>query len=291
MHAEKNILASLGADTPLDLDALRRFHGLSRVPFTPDERDPGLFGAAGQSQAVELLDTTAALRGVMTLTGAPGTGKTSLIKHWITRLEPKRYLPVLITQSSLSATGVLEMLLARLGIRPRFKRSANLLLLENHLQEIEPLTLVLILDDAQNYPGPALEDIRMLLGAGGKARPAFALILLGDEYLMGSLRLSIQRALFSRVSAACQMAALQREEIAHYLRWHINHAGLQADLFTPAAIDLLAEAAEGNPRLLDQLARAAWIAAASQRSTQVESDHVNAAFKQVPAASAKIHPV
>jgi len=47
---------------------------------------------------------------------------------------------------------------------------------------------VLVLDDAQNYPGPALEELR--------------------------LRLSAQRALFTLISDAVQFAALPREEIA-----------------------------------------------------------------------------
>jgi glycosyltransferase involved in cell wall biosynthesis len=61
-------------------------------------------------------------------------------------------------------------LLAKLGERPRFKRSASLTVLEKHLADIDPPTLVLILDDAQNYPAPALEEIRMLLH---QASPGF----------------------------------------------------------------------------------------------------------------------
>jgi type II secretory pathway predicted ATPase ExeA len=101
---------------------------------------------------------------------------------------------------------------------------------------------VLVLDDAQNYPGPALVELRLLLGLGGAARSAFAMLLLGDEYLLGSLRLSVQRALFTRISAAVQLAALPREEIAPYLNWHVTRAGLDRDIFAAAAIDLLAEA-------------------------------------------------
>ena len=59
----------------------------------------------------------------------------------------------------------------------------------------------------------------MLLGLGGRARSAFALILLGDEYLLGSLRLSVQRALFSRVSAAATLSALSRQDSPAYLNW------------------------------------------------------------------------
>ena len=224
----------------------------------------------------------------MVLTGSPGTGKSTLLKTWMRGLDPKRHLPLLITQSSLSATGVLEILLSQLGERPRFKRSANLMVLEKHLADIDPLTLVLALDDAQNYPGPALEEIRMLLGLGGRQRSAFALILLGDEYLLGSLRLSVQRALFTRVSAATVLAPLPCEDIAAYLNWHVSRAGLDRDIFTPASINLLAEASEGNPRILNLLAQAAWIIAARVAASSIEAEHIHAALRQVPAVNAKI---
>ena len=128
------------------LEELLRTWGLMRVPFTPDDKNPETFRSTSCSEAMLQLDTTAALRGMMVLTGAPGTGKSTLLKTWMCGLESKRYLPLLITQSSLSATGVLEILLAKLGERPRFKRSGNLLALEKHLADIEPITLVLALD-------------------------------------------------------------------------------------------------------------------------------------------------
>jgi general secretion pathway protein A len=270
------------------LDELLRAWGLRRTPFSAADQAPEIFITAAHREVQSLLDTTAALRGVMMLTGSPGTGKSTLIKSWMARLEPKRFLPMLITQSSLSATGVLEVLLAKLGERARFKRSTNLLLLEKHLADLEPLTLVLVLDDAQNYPSPALEELRLLLGLGGRARSAFCLILLGDDYLPGSLRLSVQRALYSRISAALSMPPLPREEIANYLNWHLSHAGLDRDIFAPAAIDLLAEASDGNPRTLGLLAQAAWLAAARKNVFTIEAEHVHTALRQVPAANAKI---
>lgn len=279
--------ASRAAKAPA-LDDLLRAWGLRRPPFASEDKTPELFATATHRETLGLLDTTAALRGVMMLTGSPGTGKSTLIKTWLAGLEPKRFLPLLITQSSLSATGVLEVLLAKLGERARFKRSTNLLLLEKHLADLDPVTLVLVLDDAQNFPGPALEELRLLLGLGGRQRSAFALVLLGDDYLLGSLRLSVQRALFSRISAATSLAPLPREDIAAYLDWHVSHAGLDRDIFAPAAVDLLAEASEGNPRTLGLLAQAAWLCAARQNTLTIEADHIHTALRQVPAANAKI---
>ena len=279
------------AKTPASVDDLLRAWGLRRAPFAADEKSREIFASASHSEALTFMDTTAALRGVMLLTGPPGSGKSTVLKSWMATLEPKRFLPLLITQASLSATGVLEILLAKLGERPRFKRSANLLVLEKHLAELDPVTLVLILDDAQNYPGPALEEIRMLLGLGGRARSAFALILLGDEYLLGSLRLSVQRALFSRISAAHKLAALPRRDVPDYLNWHVSQAGLDRDIFAPASIDLLAEASDAIPRTLGLLAQSAWFVAARAHASAIEPDHVHQAIKLIPSAHDKIiHP-
>lgn len=290
MHAEATLTSRPPANEPR-LDDMLRAWGLRRTPFhaaATHEKNDAIFPDANRREILALADTTAALRGVMVLTGGPGTGKSTLAKHWIGQLEPKRHLPILITQSSLSATGVLEILLAKLGERPRFKRSTNLLVLEKHLADLDPVTLVLILDDAQNYPAPALEELRLLLGLGGGARSAFAMLLLGDEYLLGSLRLSVQRALFTRISAAVAITPLPREDIAPYLNWHVTRAGLARDIFAPAAIDLLAEASEGNPRILGLLAQGAWLHAARSNNLEVTHQHVHAALQQVPAANARI---
>ena len=276
------------ARNTLVLEDLLRAWGMHRTPFAPDDKAAQLFPSTGQSEILELLHTTASLRGLMVLTGSPGAGKSTLLKSWSAGLEPKRFLPLLMTQSSLSGTGVLEVLLSKLGERPRFKRSTNLLLLEKHLAELEPVTLVLILDDAQNYPAPALEELRLLLGVGGRGRSAMAMILLGDDYLLESLRLSVQRALFTRISATARLPALPPEDTPRYLNWHTSRAGLERDIFEPAATEMLAEASEGNLRILGLLAQAAWIDAARNGSQSVQPGNVHKALRQVPAASAKI---
>jgi general secretion pathway protein A len=285
---------TVGVETQTSLESRLRAWGLLRAPFTLGEKSPELFPAHGCQPALEQLDQCATLRSVMLLSGAAGAGKSTLIKTWMHKLDAKRFLPLLITQSTLSASGVLEMLLAKLGERCRGRRAANLRALEEHLAKLPPVTLVLVLDDAQNYPASALEEVRLLLGLGGGLRAAFALVLLGDEYLLGSLRLSVQRALLSRIGFHSALRPLERPEIAPYLNWHFHQAGLHRDdLFEPAAVDLLAEASEGNPRTLNLLAQAAWLAATrdgpAATATSIAAAHVTQALEQVPAVAVRIH--
>ena len=68
----------------------------------------------------------------------------------------------------------------------------------------------------------------------------------------------------------------------------MSRAGLDRDIFSQAATDLLAEGSEGNPRTLNLLAQAAWLAAARLGHQSIEAEHVHVALRQVPVASCKI---
>jgi len=73
---------------------------------------------------------------------------------------------------------------------------------------------------------------------------------------------------------APRLIELPRQDIPSYLHWHISRAGLESDIFDPAATDLLAQAA--------------WLHAAHSGSLTIQPEHIHKALHQVPAASAKI---
>lgn len=96
------------------LAAALRHWGARSVPFsdTPGEAP---FLHPSWEQAARLLQQTAALRSLMLLCGDNGVGKSALVGHWLQSLEPKAYLPLVITQATLSGNGLLAVLLNRLG--------------------------------------------------------------------------------------------------------------------------------------------------------------------------------
>src|ERR1044072_4454582 len=70
-----------------------------------------------QQRAFTLLDQTAALRGVMLLSGGNGMGKSTLVGRWVRQLESRLYTPVNLTQATLSSSGLLATLARSLGKR------------------------------------------------------------------------------------------------------------------------------------------------------------------------------
>jgi Type II secretory pathway, component ExeA (predicted ATPase) len=269
------------------LSAALRHWGTRAVPFSDSAGEKPCPSPAWEAN-LALLGQTAALRSLMLLCGDNGVGKSALVGHWLGALEPKAYCPVVITQATLGGSGLLAVLLGKLGQKPGLHRSRNLARLEEALKDLGRVTPILVLDDAQDYPPGALEEVRLLLGLNLPRQPVFALVLIGDLYLQETLRLAHHRPLYSRIAARGQLAPLDRAAVEAYLVHGLHQVGLQRPCLAPAAIDLLAGASSGVPRLLNLLARWAWIAAARAQANSIEAEHVQAALPLVPAAADKL---
>ena len=86
------------------------------------------------------------------------------------------------------------------------------------------------------------------------------------------------------------MPALDRGQVERYLAHGLSQVGLDRPCLAPAAVDLLASASQGVARLLNLLARTAWIAAAQAAANTITPEHVQSALDLVPAARDRLNP-
>jgi general secretion pathway protein A len=261
--------------------------GARSVPFQ-DQEHQALFETEQTRQAVERLQQSAALRSVMLLSGDNGVGKSALVGRWVRSLEPKAYRPLTITQASLSASGVLCTLLSKLGQVPGYQRAINLSRMEDAISHLGSVTPVIILDEAQNYTASAMEEIRLLLGLNMPEQPVFCLIMIGDNYLLDSLRLQSRRALYTRIALSHQLQPLKPAQVEAFLDHRLKQAGLERPCFEDAAVEMIAAASDGVPRTINLIARTAWIEASREQQNKISAKHVEAALRLVPVARDKI---
>ena len=262
----------------LDLNLLARQWGARRIPFT----DKDWLSADPLDQALRQLDHSAALRSVLLIIGPNGAGKSALVSHWADQLDRRRFEPLILTQATLSGSSILAALTAKLGKNARCRRETNLALIEEALAELEHTIPVIILDEAQQYSCGALEEIRLLLGLNLCSPPAFALVLIGDDYFLGTLKLRHHRALYSRIAFRVALSTWSSVQSETFVRRSLSSAGIEREVLEPAAMELLVSSAGGIARSLVLLARNAWIAAASGQQTTLTTEHVQTAIRQMP---------
>jgi type II secretory pathway predicted ATPase ExeA len=265
-----------------DLELYTRTWGATAVPFGPLSETQWVV-IPSQQRAVTLLNQTVALRGVMLLSAGNGMGKSTLVGRWVRQLENRLYTPVNLTQATLSSSGLLASLARGVGKRASMRRERNLDELSSYLSEHDRQTLVIILDDAQNSAHSTLEELRLLLGLNLPSQPTFALILIGDEYLLGQLQLRNPRALCSRLSAHHLLSPWNLEEIQTYLKTALEAVGInRSKVFEAAALDRRVRATAGVPRSVCLLARAAWLAAARTDAREISAQTLQQTMEQVP---------
>jgi type II secretory pathway predicted ATPase ExeA len=273
----------------LELSVLARQWGATAVPF--GELTPDAWLDTPQTQrAHTLLDQTATLRSVMLLAGPNGVGKSALVGRWLQSLDRRLFHPVVFTHATLSGSNLLSTLTRKLGQPAVCRRATNLALIEAALTQLDRIVPILILDEAQNYSQATLEEARLLLGLNLAEPPAFALLLIGDEYLLSTLRLRHHRALYSRIGCHYSLLPWTAAQVAQYLQQSLIAVGLQREVFEPAALALLTSASAGLPRSLCLLARTAWIQAASLGAQRIEPVHVQHAIDTVPGAATLASP-
>ena len=271
----------MSAPTNPDLDsALKSLWGASRLPFGAAVEKP--YASESFNQTRHRLEQLVAVRACGLVHGPNGVGKTLLVQHFLASLPDKRYKTLLLSHSSVTGTDLLRLLCSELGQTVRMRRSDNVLSIRQGWQQLDRLWPVLVLDEAQNLSATALEEVRLLTCERRDTQPPFSLLLVGDDQLLPRLQMGINAPLLARLSFCLRLQPWTSQELSDYLQARLEQVGIHANPFEAAALQLLVQAGNGLPRLLNHLAQRALEEAAAQNSRTITALHVQRALELLP---------
>jgi type II secretory pathway predicted ATPase ExeA len=249
--------------------------GLRQRPF-PATPDPAAYYAATSHERAlaRLLAGLAAGEGLLLVTGAPGTGKTLLCHLLLDRLGPGVTTAFLTNSHLRDRTGLLQALLYDLSLpyQGRDEQEARLALTDHLLKAFAAgRRTVLLVDEAHHLSADLLEELRLLGNLEGRCGKALQVVLLGLPVLAETLRLPELAALRQRLAVRGELLPLAVQEAADYLLHHLRVAGGRPErVIADEALELLARATGGVPRLLNQAAHQALALAHEAGAAQVD---------------------
>jgi general secretion pathway protein A len=232
------------------------FFGLQEPPFNPTPNPRFLhLTPAHQEGLAQLLYGVQQQKGFILLTGEIGTGKTTLLKALIERLDETTAV-AFVSNSMLDFDGILEYVLEDLGIaKPGHSTLAQrLFTLQNFLIERQRAgqNTVLILDEAHDLPPATLERIRLLSNFETTSDKVLQIVLAGQPELRATLDLPELRQLKQRIGLRCRLSALEPEQVGEYIRTRLRVAGSpDLGLFSREAVARVAGYSGGIPRLVN----------------------------------------
>ena len=232
-----------------------QFYGLRETPFSPTPDPKFLFQSTRHREALaQLLYGVRERKGFIVLTGEIGTGKTTLLRTLLSRLDADTHVAY-IHNSALQIEGLLEYMLQDWGVKSTATTHAqrlfelNEFLIDQHRQGLSP---VLVIDEAQNLSLATLEAVRLLSNFETTNQKLMQILLVGQPELRDKLNTPELRQLKQRIGLRCHIGPLSPEETRLYIRHRLRIAGASdAGIFTDAAIQRITEYSQGIPRVVN----------------------------------------
>src|SRR5215510_15571966 len=234
-----------------------QFYGLKELPFalTPDPRY--LYFTPSHTEVMANLHYgIESGRGLIVVTGEVGTGKTTLLRWMMQRLD-RTVMVAYIFNPRLSVTEFYQYLSTLFNIGAWENKSDLLLELGKVLEarHNHGLRTVLVVDEGHGLSTEVLEEIRLLCNFESDTAKHLQIVLTGQPELREVLNQPNLRQLKQRVALRCEITALPNvEETAQYINLRLKVAGSErTDIFSPGAIDFIFRCTAGIPRAINNL--------------------------------------
>jgi putative secretion ATPase (PEP-CTERM system associated) len=234
------------------------FYNLSKKPFQLNADSDFFFNSVVHKRALAYMRYGLTQgEGFVVVTGKPGTGKTMLVKELVNSLNSDNITIGIMVSSQVGADDLLKIISATFGLSYEGEDKSTLLTrIERFFiqQATEGKRVLMIVDEAQNLPKDALEELRMLSNFEMSGKSLFQTFLIGQQQLGETLLLPEMEQLKQRIVATYQLKPLNEEETKSYILFRLEKASWQQmPQFDDNVFNRICSYSQGIPRRINTL--------------------------------------
>ncbi len=256
------------------------FYKLREFPFSITCNEHFFYESAVHAEALaNMMYTVQQRKGMVLVTGEVGAGKTFLGNMLGTRLGPG-CLTVIMQNPPTSGKQLIRAVALGVGLNPN--TTADKMSLQDELQQHlirlfrRGRLVAVLLDECQDLPTKALEEIRLLWNWEQDGQRLVQIILIGQPELRDRLQEARWEPLRQRIVLSYHLGHLSAEDTSAYIDHRIGIAADEGCLveFTPEAKATINAATDGIPRMINVLCDNALLVGYAKGCHTIDKDTV-----------------
>ncbi len=253
------------------------YFGMAQRPFSLTPDPAFLFMSKKHRFAFSMIEyALTGQAGFTVITGDIGSGKTTLIRHLLTRSHRGINYGV-ISNTHESFGSLLQWVLTAFGITsPSDDRAGMYRAFVDYLigQFAQGKQTIVIVDEAQNLSVELLEELRLLSNIYADKDQLLQMILVGQPELLEKLRRPELVQFAQRISVNYHLSPLGYAETSGYIHHRLQIAGADPELFSEAAIKAVFHFTNGVPRLINSICDMACVYGYADGAPGVDIDTI-----------------
>lgn len=262
----------------------KAFYGLSRPLFPKDIESSRMFSHEAFTELSSRLEYMKKQRGIMLLTGDPGTGKTTAIRNFVAGLNTDLFMPLYIPLATVAIGDFYKQLNDVL----KGERSSTKSILFKSIQDrILHYTVqlnkipVIIIDEAHLLKNENFFELQIITNFKMDSIDPALFILVAQSHLNDRLARTILESFNQRINMKFYMTVLSPNEVSQYIHHNLQLAGGSNDILTDNACKAIHNLTGGVVRKIGQLVIKTLSFGVSSKKHICTEEEVMAASKEM----------
>lgn len=255
---------------------IQAYFGFKRMPFPKELKTDDMFQSFDVKESYARLQLLKQSRGILCLTGEPGSGKTSVLRKFVDGLNPQTHIHAYTPHSTVNRNDLYRQINFLLKLPPRIRKSDLFDQIQKGILELydaQGKTPVIILDETHLMDHDTLQELILITNFQMDSRVPFLLVLIGQPDLRDKLKRRMHEPLNQRITLRYHMAGITTDEEARdYVLHHLKLAGRPDPLFEEQAYGMLRQLGQGLPRKIGNIALSAMTLAMVKKCHSISAD-------------------
>jgi general secretion pathway protein A len=270
-----------------------KYYGFNEKPFTLTPNPRFIYLSKHHKEAfAHLLYGINNHYGFIELIGEVGTGKTTVLRTLLSQLNDENYRSALIFNPCLTGVELLRSINHEFGLNCESQYANELLEELNRFllhENSRGITVVLVIDEAQNLSPEILEQLRLISNLETEDDKLIQIVLAGQPELSKILDLPELRQLNQRIAVRYRLRSMSMDESRYYI-WHrMVVAGETGGVhFSRTALTMIHLFSGGLPRLINNLCDRALLIGYGDEQRRISARIITRAIKEIVNVHQKI---